>query len=94
VLPLDFRVVRFGYRLFPAFFGAADWTDDRSESARRASEASPSTTDTRIFSRVTERLRSYISESYRDVRCPICITVRDGAQLIHANFTHVNHCLH
>ena len=28
----------------------ADWTDERSESARRASEASQSTTDTRIFS--------------------------------------------
>jgi len=43
--------------------------------------------DTRIFSRDLDRLRLYISESYRGVRCPICSTAHDDARLIHSNLT-------
>ncbi len=49
---------------------------------------SQSTTDTRIFSRELDRLRPYISMSYRGVRCPICSTMQDCAQLVHAKLTH------
>ena len=45
------------------------------------------TTDTRIFSRVMDRLRLYISKSYRGVRCPICTTMHNDAELVHAKFT-------
>ena len=45
------------------------------------------TTDTRIFSRVTDRVRLDISMSYRGACCPICMTMQDDAQLVHANFT-------
>jgi hypothetical protein len=48
------------------------------------------TTDTRIFSRGWDRLRLYISKSYRGVRCAICITVHIDAQLIHAKPTNSN----
>jgi hypothetical protein len=44
--------------------------------------------DTRIFSRELVRLRLYISKSYRGVRCPICMTMQDDAELVHANLTH------
>ena len=43
------------------------------------------TTDTRIFSRVTERLRLYISMIYGGARYSICTTVHNDAQLFHAN---------
>ncbi len=39
-------------------------------------------------SRELDRLRIYISKSYRGVRFSICITVHDHAQLIHAKLTH------
>ena len=45
------------------------------------------TTDTRIFSRQLDRLGLCISMSYRGVRCPICITMQDCAQPIHAKLT-------
>ena len=44
--------------------------------------------DTRIFSRELDRLRLYISVSYRGARCLICSTMQDGAELVHAIFTH------
>ena len=49
------------------------------------------TTDTRIFSRGKDRLRLYISKGYRGVRCLICITMQDCAQLIHAKLTHTSY---
>jgi hypothetical protein len=45
------------------------------------------TTDTRIFSRATDRLRPYSSKSYRGVRCTIRTTMHNDAQLIHAKLT-------
>ena len=42
----------------------------------------------RLFSRAQDRLRPYISKSYRGARCAICITMQDSAQLVHAKFTH------
>ena len=44
--------------------------------------------DTRIFSLAVDVFWLYLSVSYWGARCPICITVHNGAQLIHANFTH------
>jgi hypothetical protein len=44
--------------------------------------------DTRIFSRAENRLRLHISLRYRGVRCPVCSTVQDFAELIHAKLTH------
>jgi len=44
--------------------------------------------NTRIFSRVQDRSRLYISKSYRGVRCPICRTMQHCAQLVHAKLTH------
>ena len=46
------------------------------------------TIDTRIFSLIVLALRLLFSIGYQDARCSICITVRDGAQLIHAMLTH------
>ena len=46
------------------------------------------TTDTRIFSLSAGCLWLYLSVSYRGVRCLVCITVHNDAQLIHANLTH------
>ena len=48
---------------------------------------SQSTPDTRIFSRAQDRLGLYISKSYRGVRCPICSTMHNYAELVHAEFT-------
>ena len=52
---------------------------------------SDNATDTRIFSRELDCLRRYISKSYRGVRCPICSTMQDDAELVHAEFTHDFH---
>ena len=49
---------------------------------------SQSITDTRIFSRAPDRFWSYISSSYQGVRCLICSTMHDCAQLVHAKLTH------
>jgi len=43
--------------------------------------------DTRIFRLVKWLIPLVISTSYRGARCLICITVRHGAQLMHANVT-------
>jgi hypothetical protein len=42
----------------------------------------------RIFSRVQDRLRLYFSKNYRGVRCRICTTMQNNAQLSHARITH------
>ena len=44
--------------------------------------------NTRIISPVSIGVWPYISISYRGVRCPICSTMQDDAQLVHAKFTH------
>ena len=48
---------------------------------------SQSITDTRIFSRAPDRFWSYISSSYRGVRCLICSTMHDNAEPVYAKFT-------
>jgi len=45
------------------------------------------TIDTRIFSRELVRLRLGISMSYRGGRCPICSTMQDRAEPVHAKIT-------
>ena len=45
------------------------------------------TTDTWNFSPVFVDFWPYISTSYRGIRCSICTTVQDCAQLIHAEIT-------
>ncbi len=76
--------------------GGQGRTDSQSESGRRSrpkGENRPKSirinrsADTRIFSREQDRLRLYISKSCRGVRCLICSTVHNRAQLIHAKLT-------
>ncbi len=48
------------------------------------------TTDTRIFSPLFVGFWLYISISYRGARCPICTTMHNNAQLIHAKLPQIS----
>jgi hypothetical protein len=64
-----------------------EWINTRRALALRVLQWVNRTTDTRIFSRAEDCFWLDISISYRGVRCPVCRTMQDFAQLIHAKLT-------